>query len=142
MLAAFQQGPEGVIALFEAQNAVIKQLLARLQALEDQINKNSRNSSKPPSSDGLKKPRNRNLRQKSGKKNGGQPGHEGHTLKAVSSPDHVKVHRVACCTNCRASLEDMLSMDSERRQVFDIPPVKVEVTETSKQKGKTTPELR
>ncbi len=77
---AYLQGEEAVIALFER---TIGQLATRVQALEDQLAKNSHNSSKPPSSDGLKKPAPRSLRKRSGKKSGGQPGHKGHTLKAV-----------------------------------------------------------
>jgi hypothetical protein len=71
MLAAFQQRPQAVIALFEIQKTVITKLAARLQTLEDQINKNSQNSRKPPSRDSFKKPHNRSLRKPSGKKSGG-----------------------------------------------------------------------
>ena len=80
--ATYDQGKEAVIALF---NVTFQKLAERMQALEDQLAKNSRNSSKPPSSDGLKKkPTKRGLRRSSGKKSGGQPGHKGHTLKAVA----------------------------------------------------------
>ena len=69
--AAYQQGEEAVIVLFEAQAKIIGALEARLQALEDQIAKNSRNSSKPPSSEGLNKPAPKSRRESSGKRSGG-----------------------------------------------------------------------
>lgn len=123
---AYLQGEEAIAALFATTFAGFA---ARIQALEDQLSKNSRNSSKPPSSDGLNKPRPRSLRKRSGKKSGGQRGHKGRTLKAVERPDHVEVHSVKECSHCQASLDDVAVSRYQRRQVFDVPPVRVEVTE-------------
>ncbi len=123
--AAYDQGKEAVIELF---HQTLGKLAERIQRLEDQITRNSSNSSKPPSSDGLKK-KPKSLRHKSGKKSGGQVGHPGTTLKAVANPEHVEVHRVKRCQHCQASLEEVEAQGYEKRQVFDIPTVKVEVTE-------------
>ena len=110
------------------QQAVAKQA-AEIQELRDQLAKNSRNSGQPPSSDGLKKPRTGNLRRKSGRRSGGQEGHAGHTLKMVDKPDHIEVHEASECPGCAADLQAMEAYEFERRQVFDIPAVRIEVTE-------------
>ena len=106
----------------------IGNLADRIQNLEDQIAKNSSNSGKPPSSDGLKK-KPKSLRHKSGKKSGGQPEHPGSTLKMVDNPDQIQIHRVDHCQYCHANLEGIEASGYERRQVTDVPKPKVEVTE-------------
>ena len=127
--ATYLQGEEAVRALMGELIALILNLQARVEALEDHLGKNSRNSSKPPSSDGLQKPRPHNLRQRSGKKSGAQSGHEGHTMQAVAEPDHVQRYPVERCGHCGASLQEVPPSDDERRQVCELPPVRMEVTE-------------
>jgi len=102
---------------------------ALIQTLRDQLAKDSHNSSKPPSSDGLKKPRTRSLRQQGQRPKGGQPGHQGNTLKMITEPDHVEPHPINSCPHCQTDLSAIEPIGHEKRQVFDVPPLRVEVTE-------------
>jgi len=104
----------------------LQQMSRRVQLLEDQAAKNSNNSSKPPSSDGFKRQRKtKSLRKKSGKKPGGQAGHKGSNLKMIDNPDDVIVHPIESCQYCRQSLKDVSVFDYDKRQVFDLPVMKL-----------------
>lgn len=105
-----------------------KAVTERVKSLESQVNKNSGNSSKPPSSDGFKK-KTKSLRTKSGKKPGGQEGHEGTTLCLHDIPDEIEIHNVEQCTECGASLKDIPPERYIVRQIIDIPDIKVKIVE-------------
>jgi len=125
-LLAFIQYQGEEIELLKRQNA---ELEARLAKLERQLAKNSSNSSKPPSSDGLKKAKPKSRREKGKRLTGGQPGHEGKTLKMVAVPDKLIVHPVEICSQCQADLSSLSAVSVVKRQVFDMPPMRLEVTE-------------
>lgn len=107
----------------------ISKLERRIHVMESRLAKNSRNSHKPPSSDRFDKPKPKSLREKTGRKPGGQESHKGHTLKMAEHPDRIIPHSVDQCDNCNCSLEHEKPYRVERRQVFDVPPTKMEVTE-------------
>jgi transposase len=117
-----------LVAALQAENASLK---ARLAELERRLGLNSSNSGKPPSSDGLKKPaRVTSLRDRSGKKPGGQKGHKGETLRQVADPDVVIDHYPSACSGCGAGLDPDTSVGHSARQVFDLPePRPLVVTE-------------
>lgn len=129
MRTAYYQGAEAVVKVFQELSEVIITLTTRVVELEDQLAKNSSNSGKPPSSDGYEKPAPKSRRKRSGKKSGGQVGHPGHTLGMVAKPDEVERHVVNCCAYCRISLKKERVVKIERRQVYDLPEVRLAVTE-------------
>ena len=119
---------EAIIEALKAENALLRQ---RIAELERRLGLDSGNSSKPPSSDGLgKKPRIAgSLRGKSGKVSGGQKGHRGDTLRRTETPDIIRQHTAANCAHCRARLKASMVTSVEKRQVFDLPEPRMEVTE-------------
>jgi len=135
-LAIYHAGPEVVVQVLLEMDARVHALEQRLQAseqrikqLEDRLATNSRNSSKPPSTDGFKRPKPKSLRKKSGRRSGGQPGHPGHTLHRVDKPDHVQRYRVKRCSVCGRWLASQSPECVESRQVHELPPRQMIVTE-------------
>jgi transposase len=116
-------------AEIEELRALVLQLNGRIKELENRLSQNSRNSSKPPSSDPPFQPAPKSLRGKSGKKVGGQAGHNGCTLEGVSDPTWRVEHRPRECQHCQAKLGAEGGQVLERRQVFELPPLQLEVTE-------------
>jgi transposase len=102
----------------------LAQANARIKELEDRVTQDSRTSSKPPSSDGLGRlPR--SSRRPSDKHPGGQAGHAGHTLSQVEQPDEVVRHHLEVCSQCGADLSDVPGVVAERRQVLDLPDIRL-----------------
>lgn len=127
ILSVYNAGLEAVIALVLSMSDEISELKERIKALEGILGQNSANSNKPPSTDWPTKQR--SLRGKSGRSCGGQKGHKGHNLKMAEVPDSIKVHKVSTCSICGSCLDDIAPAGYRKRQVFDLPPIKVEVTE-------------
>lgn len=126
--AVYCQGEDAVVELVSALVSRLAAVESRLEKLENQQRKNSRNSSKPPSGDGFGK-RTRSLRKKSERKSGGQRGHQGATLEWCEQIDEVVTHAVNDCHRCGASLASVSALEHERRQVHELPPLRLQIVE-------------
>jgi hypothetical protein len=124
--------PEDENALLKAENMALREqitaLLERVQELQGRLAQDSHNSGKPPSIDGLGR-KTCSLRKRSGKKPGGQLGHRGETLHLVAQPAIVVQHRPAVCASCQTLLGEAAVVLHARRQVQDLPTVRLQITE-------------
>jgi transposase len=125
--ALYDQGPDAVVDLVNTLQNTVEVLTARVKQLEDLLGKDNYNSCKPPSTDRFNKPKSQCG--KSGRPSGGQRGHPGRTLEFADKPDTTIVHRPEVCQGCGAALAQVAPSATERRQVFDLPPLALVVTE-------------
>ena len=123
---------EELLAALAERDAVIEALLAEIEQLKRRVGMDSSNSSMPPGSDGPAA-RAKRVKQRRSKRSprprGGQAGHEGHHLQRVGDPDFVQVLAPAGCGGCGRDLSGVVGRVASRVQVFDTPPVKLQVTE-------------
>jgi transposase len=128
ILACYAQGEQAVIMLVESLVGRINALEVRIEVLENQKSKDSKNSSKPPSGDGFTK-RTKSLRTKSGRKSGGQKDHPGSTLEWSEEVNEVFVYPVVDCTSCGRSLETIEVLNLRCHQIHELPRIKLVVHE-------------
>ena len=126
--AVYRQGEDAVVKLVMALVKRLAAVEARLEKLENQQKKTSRNSSKPPSGDGFGK-RTKSLRKKSERSSGGQPGHPGHTLEWREQVDEIVTYEVNECHACGTSLSSVSALTHDRRQVHELPPLQLQLIE-------------
>lgn len=135
ILKIYNQGPDAVVQLIFSMQDMINELAAnieeqeeRIKRLEAIINEDSHNSSKPPSTDSPYKKKTKSLRKKGGKP-GGQKGHKGTNLRLTENPDEIVFYYCTGQCACGYDLSKENPIEYERRQVFDIPEIKIHVTE-------------
>ncbi len=126
--AVYDQGKEAMVALILGLAEQVVALQEENAALKARLGKDSSNSHRPPSSDGMRR-RTVSNREASGRTKGGQVGHKGSTLMQTAEADLVMVHRPAQCSGCKAALAELDGEVTERRQVWDLPPLRLMVTE-------------
>lgn len=128
LLVLAKHNPEALVDIILRLQEQVLSLTKRIEQLEQQLSKNSRNSSKPPSFDGPAKPNPKSLRKRTGKKSGGQKGHKGHTLQRVEHPDQSTVLPVTSCS-CHADLSQIPPIGYDVRQIFELPKSRLDVLE-------------
>src|ERR1700727_394911 len=122
--------PPDIAAQIASLQRELEALRAENAELRRRLGLDSSTSSKPPSSDGLGKPRAPvSLRERSGRPGGGQKGHKGETLRRIAEPDRIVKHEACACRHCGSSLSAAMAVGMERRQTFDLPQRLIEVTE-------------
>lgn len=126
--AVYREGEDAVVSLVQTLLERITTIESRLEELESQLKKDSRNSSKPPPGDGFKK-RTKSLRKKSNRPSGDQKGHPGSTLKWSEAVDEVIVHAVSECESCGFSLSSAPVLERHLRQVHELPSLHLQVIE-------------
>jgi transposase len=135
ILAIYEAGPDAVVTLVQSLigqfEAPVQALNERVRELETRLAKDSHNSHRPPSSDEptYRRPARKSLRKRSGKKPGGQSGHTGCTRLQVETPDEVHLHVPDSCARCGDDLRDVDACPARRRQVVDLPPLRLHVHE-------------
>lgn len=129
-LQALKQANQELQAKLAEVSEALTQMTQRVAELEARLAKDSHNSHLPPSSDRFgRQKKTKSQRHRSGKKPGGQAGHDGHHLALSATADEIVVHPAEICSHCRADLRAIAARTIERRQVVDVPPVRLHITE-------------